>query len=303
MQTPTWHEQAVVFDCEGCRLIGIVTQPETQSEHGVVIVVGGPQYRAGSHRQFTLLARNLAEQGIPSLRFDYRGMGDSEGEFRNFEEIHADIHAAIDVLVAQIPRLSHVALWGLCDAASAALYYGHTDTRVSDVILLNPWVHHEALAAKTRLKYYYLTRLLQRSFWTKLLAGGVGLRNSLGDLHKSVKSAASSEINDSGSVTMANPRHGSQTYLKRMLEGLKLFRGKVLFILSGNDLVAQEFITLSRQDSRWEKICASPTITTKRLDAANHTFSSQSWRDQVGEWTIEQINKNANSPDQKERTQ
>lgn len=303
MQTPTWHEQAVVFDCEGCRLIGIVTQPETHSEHGVVIVVGGPQYRAGSHRQFTLLARQLATHSIASIRFDYRGMGDSEGEFRNFEEIHADIHAAIDVLVAQIPRLSHVALWGLCDAASAALYYGHTDTRVSDVILLNPWVHHEALAAKTRLKHYYLTRLLQRSFWTKLLTGGVGLRNSLGDLRKSVKSAASSEINDSGSVTMANPRHGSQTYLKRMLEGLKLFRGKVLFILSGNDLVAQEFIALSRQDSRWEKACASPTITTKRLDAANHTFSNQSWRDQVGEWTIEQINKTANSPDQKERTQ
>ena len=99
MNTPNWHEQPVVFDCEDCRLIGIVTLPETTAEAGVIIVVGGPQYRAGSHRQFTLVARHLAEQGIASIRFDYRGMGDSEGDMRNFENIDSDIRAAIDTLI------------------------------------------------------------------------------------------------------------------------------------------------------------------------------------------------------------
>ena len=48
-------------------------------------MVGGPQYRVGSHRQFTLMARAFAAAGYPVLRFDYRGIGDSEGESRGFE--------------------------------------------------------------------------------------------------------------------------------------------------------------------------------------------------------------------------
>ncbi|MEO6566032.1 MAG: alpha/beta fold hydrolase, partial [Casimicrobiaceae bacterium] len=81
-----------------------------------MIVVGGPQYRVGSHRQFALLARALARVGIPALRFDYRGMGDSEGDRRSFDEIDADIAAAIDTLCREA-HLARVVLWGLCDGA------------------------------------------------------------------------------------------------------------------------------------------------------------------------------------------
>jgi len=52
---------------------------------GVLIVVGGPQYRVGSHRQFLLLSRRLAAEGHPVMRFDYRGMGDASGAMRGFE--------------------------------------------------------------------------------------------------------------------------------------------------------------------------------------------------------------------------
>jgi len=50
------------------------------ADTGVLIVVGGPQYRVGSHRQFVMLARFLADHGVPCMRFDYRGMGDVSGE-------------------------------------------------------------------------------------------------------------------------------------------------------------------------------------------------------------------------------
>jgi len=74
-------EEALVFDCGGSSLIGVLSGAALAAERGVLIVVGGPQYRAGSHRQFTLLARHLAERGVPTLRFDYRGMGDSDGGY------------------------------------------------------------------------------------------------------------------------------------------------------------------------------------------------------------------------------
>ena len=76
-------------------LTGILSQPEQASDTTVIVVVGGPQYRVGSHRQFLQLARHLARQGYPVLRFDGRGMGDSSGLLRSFEEIDDDIGAAI----------------------------------------------------------------------------------------------------------------------------------------------------------------------------------------------------------------
>ena len=269
-------EHAVVFNCATCRLLGIATIPEPSTETGVLIVVGGPQYRAGSHRQFTLLARQLAEQGIPSLRFDYRGMGDSEGEMRNFEAVDNDIRAALDTFFKHVPGLRRVAIWGLCDAASAALYYAHTDPRVGGLILLNPWVHTEASASRARFKQYYLLRLLQRSFWTKFLSGKIVLSNSVRDLKKSVQGASSI-------VTAAHPQLDSLGYIERMLEGLNRFQGGVLFILSGNDLTAQEFIALTQQYKHWKKICCRPNIFSETVKKANHTFSTHTWRDRVAD--------------------
>lgn len=290
----TWHEHPLVFDCAGERLIGIVTQPEQAADNGIVIVVGGPQYRAGSHRQFTLLARQLAEQGIVSIRFDYRGMGDSEGGPRNFEVIDADIRAAVDALMKQVPKLRAVTLWGLCDAASAALYYGHADARVNRLVLLNPWVHSEAGAARVRLKHYYLSRLLSKSFWLKLLSGKVKVGASVGNLAQSARQA-SGEADTR--VALTDPRHGGPGYIDRMLDGLKRFGGEVQIILSGQDLTAQEFVELTRNDKGWRKACRNQRIAFTPLKEANHTFSTHTWRDQVGVWTGQWIGRSERAPD------
>lgn len=278
MNAANWREAPIVFDCEGSRLVGIVAQPPVAHETGVVIIVGGPQYRAGSHRQFTLLARQLADQGIASIRFDYRGMGDSEGARRNFDQLDADIRAALDALLRHAPAVRRVALWGLCDAASAALYYGHTDARVSKLVLLNPWVHSPAGAARARLKHYYLARLLQPAFWAKLFSGKLRLRESARDLTQ----AAQRLVN-------ADPRHGSTDYISRMLQGLQQFEGDTLFMLSGQDLTAQEFMALAAQDPHWALRCAAPNISQLCLKEANHTFATRDWRARVAEWTAQHI--------------
>jgi uncharacterized protein len=88
-------EQPIWIDCNGDRMLGIHTRGAVRRGVGVLIVTGGPQYRAGSHRQFTLLARRLAADGYDSLRFDVRGMGDSTGEPRSFTELDDDIDAAL----------------------------------------------------------------------------------------------------------------------------------------------------------------------------------------------------------------
>src|ERR1700694_1316605 len=106
------NEQTLTFPCEGNQLIGVLSPAPVPASRGVLIVVGGPQCRVGSHRQFTLLARHLAERDVPTLRFDCRGMGDSDGEMRTFERVGADIRCAIDRFFASVPGLNDVVIWG-----------------------------------------------------------------------------------------------------------------------------------------------------------------------------------------------
>lgn len=163
-------ETPLLFDCGGEELLGILHRPHDPNLRiGLLLVVGGPQYRVGSHRQFVLLARDLAAAGIPVLRFDYRGMGDSAGEVRDFERVDEDIRCALDTFYAQVPGLERVVLWGLCDAAAANAFYALGDDRVVGQIACNPWARTQEGEAQAFIKHYYLQRVLSAAFWRKVL--------------------------------------------------------------------------------------------------------------------------------------
>ena len=284
-----WHEIPLVFECEGSRLVGIIARPERACRTGVVVVVGGPQYRAGSHRQFALLARAMADKGIASLRFDYRGMGDSEGGARTFEQIDSDIRAAINELMARITEIEQVVLWGLCDGVSASLFYANTDNRVSGLLLLNPWVHSEMGAARARLRHYYWERLFSRSFWAKLLSGKLQLNTALTDLTASARQARGSTSHPVMLSLPLKDKQGTVGFIDRMLSGLKKFKGPVHFVLSEKDLTAQEFIALTHHHKMWRAACRHPRIEVTMFADANHTFAKKIWRNQVEQLTIDWI--------------
>jgi exosortase A-associated hydrolase 1 len=275
----SYSEKALLFECNGESLVGVLSLPASPGPRGVVIVVGGPQYRAGSHRQFTLLARQLAANGIATLRFDYRGMGDSTGAARSFETVHEDIRRALDVLFERVSAVKEAVIWGLCDAASAALMYAHRDTRVTGLVLLNPWVRTAHTAARTELKHYYGARLFDASFWAKLIRGEVSLLASARSLAGSMATA----------LTPSSQRRNELALLDRMRHGLQRFDGKVLLILSGNDLTAQEFKDVITRSTDWEALLRPAHVGRCEIAEANHTFSARQWRDQVARWTCDWI--------------
>lgn len=287
----SYTESPVVFECDGDRLIGILAMPlKLQSEareclhpcsKGVLILVGGPQYRAGSHRQFTLLARDLANQGITSLRFDYRGMGDSEGASRAFNTVDMDIAAAIDAFFQYVPTLGSVVIWGLCDAASAALMYAHKDLRVTGLILLNPWVHTEDAEARVRLKHYYLKRFIEPSFWFKLLSNEFNFYESFGGFFKSLHAEFFLKLKLKKSNLIDRNQSVDEFFISRMLLGIKSFRHEMLFILSENDLTAQEFILLVKKNKEWGRVYWKSSCFERVISDASHTFSSASLRRRV----------------------
>jgi exosortase A-associated hydrolase 1 len=279
-----FDERPVVFGCGGDWLYGVASVPAQPSPRGVLIMVGGPQYRAGSHRQFVLLARHLAAAGIPVLRFDYRGMGDSEGAARTFEDAGDDLQAAVDHFFTAIPGLREVVVWGLCDAASSALCHAGNDPRITGLVLVNPWARTETSIAKTTLKHYYRTRLLQADLWKKIMRGQFDLagaaRSFIGLVGDATRRAPAT------AATLAAPAPTSLP--DRMCAGLARFRGQVLVIIGSADLTGQEFCGIAASGP-WRTLLAAPRVTRHTLAGADHTFSRRAWRDQVACWTCDWV--------------
>lgn len=275
-------EDAVIFGCAGEQLVGVLAQPDStndSSDIGVLVVVGGPQYRVGCHRQFLLLSRRVAAAGYPVFRFDYRGMGDSSGEKRDFDAVSEDIGAAIDAFLSVRPTVKSVVLWGLCDGASASLIYADAskDARIAGLILLNPWVRSEVSLAQTHIKHYYGNRLMQKEFWLKLLTGKLRVVRSIRGLVSSLLLARGSS---------GKQEDGSRSFQQRMADGWKAMPGKVLLILSGQDYTAMEFLDYASSSSEWSELIAGKRVTRIDIADADHTFSTAGFRAVVEDESI-----------------
>ncbi len=286
--------EALLIDCEGAQLVGLLHLPPATTPAagttGVVIIVGGPQYRVGSHRQFILLARALAHAGYPVLRFDYRGMGDSDGELRGFEHVQGDVRCAIDAFLARLPQLRQVALWGLCDGASAACFYAASDPRVRGLALLNPWVRGQQTLARSLLFNYYVARLFDRRAWRELLGQRAKLGNALRSVLKTASAALQSDQRATGEPSASSggaSAPAAAPLLPRVAAGLDKFRGSILLVIAGSDVTGAEFVQGVAQHRGLRRRLAKPGVTSKVLQSADHTFSTRAWRDQVAHWTCE----------------
>jgi exosortase A-associated hydrolase 1 len=278
------REIAFRFDCRAASLLGILHLPSTPAPLGVLMFVGGgPQYRAGGHRQLVLWARELADRGLPVMRFDYRGVGDSGGEFRGFDAMEADTTAAVREFFARVPELRELVLWGECDASSAIMMHAHKDQRIVGISLQNPWARTTSGQAKAYIKYYYLRRLTEPSFWQKVrklrFNPFVAMWSLLQNAYRAWREPALTPTTEEGS---------SGSYIDRMKTGFAAFRGKVLLYMSGRDLIAREFDELVAGDPGWRAICERASVRRIDLPMADHTFSSAEMRkavlDPANEW-------------------
>ena len=213
------------------------------------------------------------------MRFDFRGMGDSSGDLRNFEHVNEDIGAALEAFQTNCPDVERFVLWGLCDAASASLLYldATQDSRVIGLVLLNPWVRSEATLARTHIKHYYGQRLLQAEFWRKVLSGQLGLGNALGGFFKNLMNSRSR------TTSGADQKRSFQQTMERVLCD---FKGRVLLIVSGDDFTAREFVEYASNSVNLSSAMQRRFWTRVDIADADHTFSCTSWRALVEAATV-----------------
>ncbi len=94
-------ELSVDFKSKGKRIAGILHLPKRENAP-VVIFLHGWGMGKGGNPQFTFVraARELCDAGFAVLRFDFRGVGDSEGDFEDYTQttMLEDLNAAISYL-------------------------------------------------------------------------------------------------------------------------------------------------------------------------------------------------------------
>ena len=283
MESPS---EALVFDSDGRELVGILDRAPSQKQRGILMVTGGPQYRVGSHRQFVLLARSFRDQGYPVFRFDYRGMGDSDGSLTDFLHCRNDVLNAKRIFEEEA-GVREIVLWGLCDGASGSLMYVADEPPVAGLVLINPWVRSDASLARVYLRHYYVRRLFSGDFLRQLASGKFRVGKSLKELLDNFLAATSTgePVEERGESGISS--QPTRDFRETMRDGMSSFKGPVLLILSGNDLTAREFVDHANEDRRWRKILRRESVTVQRLEGADHTFSTQVWRDRVADWTTD----------------
>jgi exosortase A-associated hydrolase 1 len=163
------------FDCAGSALAA--TLDEAPGAAGLLIVTGGNETRAGAFSSQAELAARIATAGHPVLRFDRRGVGDSEGVNMGFRHSAEDIAAALAAFRARCPALERIVAFGNCDAASALMLGGGGG--FDGLVLSNPWTyeddHADAPPPPAAIRARYAAKLTNPRELVRLLTGKVNL--------------------------------------------------------------------------------------------------------------------------------
>ena len=136
------------------------------------------------------------------------------------------------------------------------------------MVLLNPWVRTEDGIARATIRHYYRARLFDRALWSKILRGRFDYRAALASLRQQLASAF-----------VRARAEGDAALPDRLLASLTAFPGRILVILSGQDLTAREFMDLAESSGGWKRALGPHRTGWRHLAEADHTFSCRAWRD------------------------
>jgi pimeloyl-ACP methyl ester carboxylesterase len=236
-------EKQVTLLSEGQEMFGILHLPDSSNSPapGHIMCHGFTGHKAEAQRIHVITARRLAARGVASLRFDFRGNGDSPGEFRDVTISREVIDAqfALDYL-AGLPEVdeNRLGVTGLSMGGCVGACLAGRDPRVKALVL---W---SAAGDMKRIYEKYLELFEDRPFFDN---DGFELSRAL--------------LDDFGRL--------------QPFEELKNYAGPGLIIHGSNDEIvppseARDFADVLASRARLHII-----------DGADHVFASLPWMEEV----------------------
>lgn len=152
-------------------LAGIMSEPDQAgpARTAMLLMNSGVMHRVGACRLSVRIAREVCGQlKIPTVRFDFSGVGDSEARHQaaDFEAAgEREVREVMDYL-AETRGISQFILYGLCSGAHVACRVAAVDPRVRYLIQIDG---HCYATWKSKLRHYG-KRLLSPSRWSRALA-------------------------------------------------------------------------------------------------------------------------------------
>lgn len=127
-------EEHITFPVGDLTLEGLFWMPSNPPSTGVILCHPHPLY-GGEMRNnvVSALTEALQQAGVMTLRFNFRGVGQSEGTHGNGEAEIEDVQAAVTYLLSR-HAVSTVVVAGYSFGAMVGLRAGATDTRVHRLI-------------------------------------------------------------------------------------------------------------------------------------------------------------------------
>ncbi len=183
---------------------------------GVLLLNAGVIARTGPHRFNVKLARALANHGLPVLRFDVSGQGDSgttADALPQSQQVTNDIVGAIDVM-ERMAGVEQVLIVGLCSGANQGWIAALVDPRIAGLVMIDPFAYP---TGKTLAKYHW-RRIRLRGARGNLSLAGRSLRKAAGYLLQEV----SRRLKQSSNVSMSEESdYESRLPLSEYVQGMQ----------------------------------------------------------------------------------
>jgi alpha/beta superfamily hydrolase len=129
-------ESRITFPCGDRRLEGLIALPEGEAPGAAVVCHPHPLYGGSMYNNVVeAVLEALWRQGFATLRFNFRGVGDSDGEYDGGEGELDDAREAVAFLAGQA-TVQSVMLAGYSFGASVSLRAGLSDPAVNRLVLV-----------------------------------------------------------------------------------------------------------------------------------------------------------------------
>jgi dienelactone hydrolase len=277
-------QSAVTFG-PGDALVGVFTTPAAVRPGAPVVLLtnAGVLPRQGPHRMNVRLARALAEVGVPSLRMDLSGQGDSRalGTTASFRaQAIADLQSGMD-WVEKSTGASRFFIFGICSSAVNAYDLSLADERIAGILMFDG--------------FWY------RSHWTKIVrhfkrAVAATWQERIEAIRRRiapVNSRNESKVAARASAMMLNSTYLGNPSMSSFVDAMQLLvdRGTAVFIVYSGSII--DFYSYAGQFKHVFGACSFFShIRTSYCPDIDHTFvtrhAQQRMIDLVRGWVVEQ---------------